>query len=164
MVPENFQRNEIYLLQLIFIPLTGTSDVLSLCGVLRITSTVACDMDLTKYPMDEQECMLDLESCELENLSSSTPVRSNCRYLLQTITATDRTGYSIRCLFCSSVLEGVYNMCLLVVLTDTMILFGHRRVFLGGHRLPLVRESETHPRAGQTGALPVHHHRLSLCH
>ncbi|KAM9243669.1 gamma-aminobutyric acid receptor subunit delta isoform 2-T2 [Dugong dugon] len=28
----------------------------------RITSTVACDMDLAKYPMDEQECMLDLES------------------------------------------------------------------------------------------------------
>ncbi|XP_056897130.1 gamma-aminobutyric acid receptor subunit delta isoform X2 [Takifugu flavidus] len=28
----------------------------------RITSTVACDMDLTKYPMDEQECRLDLES------------------------------------------------------------------------------------------------------
>lgn len=30
----------------------------------RITSTVACDMDLSKYPMDEQECMLDLESCK----------------------------------------------------------------------------------------------------
>uniref|UniRef100_F6TKF1 Gamma-aminobutyric acid (GABA) A receptor, delta n=1 Tax=Xenopus tropicalis TaxID=8364 RepID=F6TKF1_XENTR len=28
----------------------------------RITSTVSCDMDLTKYPMDEQECMLELES------------------------------------------------------------------------------------------------------
>ncbi|XP_063799124.1 gamma-aminobutyric acid receptor subunit delta isoform X2 [Pseudophryne corroboree] len=28
----------------------------------RITSIVSCDMDLTKYPMDEQECMLDLES------------------------------------------------------------------------------------------------------
>ncbi|XP_032251253.1 gamma-aminobutyric acid receptor subunit delta isoform X1 [Phoca vitulina] len=28
----------------------------------RITSTVACDMDLAKYPMDEQECMLHLES------------------------------------------------------------------------------------------------------
>nr|DBA16336.1 TPA: hypothetical protein GDO54_003739 [Pyxicephalus adspersus] len=28
----------------------------------RITSTVSCDMDLTKYPMDEQECLLDLES------------------------------------------------------------------------------------------------------
>ncbi|KAM4652118.1 gamma-aminobutyric acid receptor subunit delta [Discoglossus pictus] len=28
----------------------------------RITSTVSCDMDLTKYPMDDQECMLDLES------------------------------------------------------------------------------------------------------
>lgn len=34
---------------------------LCLCS---ITSTVACDMDLAKYPMDEQECMLDLESCE----------------------------------------------------------------------------------------------------
>ncbi|XP_034527921.1 gamma-aminobutyric acid receptor subunit delta [Ailuropoda melanoleuca] len=29
---------------------------------IRITSTVACDMDLAKYPMDEQECMLHLES------------------------------------------------------------------------------------------------------
>ncbi|XP_073512984.1 gamma-aminobutyric acid receptor subunit delta isoform X4 [Phyllobates terribilis] len=28
----------------------------------RITSTVSCDMDLTKYPLDEQECRLDLES------------------------------------------------------------------------------------------------------
>nr|XP_015093831.2 gamma-aminobutyric acid receptor subunit delta [Vicugna pacos] len=31
---------------------------------IRITSTVACDMDLAKYPMDEQECTLHLESCE----------------------------------------------------------------------------------------------------
>ncbi|KAG8505469.1 Gamma-aminobutyric acid receptor subunit delta [Galemys pyrenaicus] len=29
---------------------------------IRVTSTVACDMDLAKYPMDEQECMLHLES------------------------------------------------------------------------------------------------------
>ncbi|XP_057641606.1 gamma-aminobutyric acid receptor subunit delta isoform X2 [Chionomys nivalis] len=29
---------------------------------IRITSTVACDMDLAKYPMDEQECVLELES------------------------------------------------------------------------------------------------------
>lgn len=34
------------------------------CAASRITSTVACDMDLTKYPMDEQECRLDLESCK----------------------------------------------------------------------------------------------------
>ncbi|XP_048027217.1 gamma-aminobutyric acid type A receptor subunit zeta isoform X1 [Megalobrama amblycephala] len=29
---------------------------------LRITTTVACSMDLTKYPMDRQTCMLQLES------------------------------------------------------------------------------------------------------
>ncbi|XP_016072334.1 PREDICTED: gamma-aminobutyric acid receptor subunit delta [Miniopterus natalensis] len=29
---------------------------------IRITSTVSCDMDLAKYPMDEQECTLHLES------------------------------------------------------------------------------------------------------
>ncbi|XP_072012094.1 gamma-aminobutyric acid receptor subunit delta isoform X4 [Engystomops pustulosus] len=28
----------------------------------RITSILSCDMDLTKYPLDEQECRLDLES------------------------------------------------------------------------------------------------------
>lgn len=37
------------------------------CAASRITSTVACDMDLTKYPMDEQECRLDLESCKSSN-------------------------------------------------------------------------------------------------
>lgn len=41
-----------------------------LCAASRITSTVACDMDLTKYPMDEQECRLDLESCK--STSSNT--------------------------------------------------------------------------------------------
>uniref|UniRef100_A0A671PS80 Gamma-aminobutyric acid receptor subunit pi n=1 Tax=Sinocyclocheilus anshuiensis TaxID=1608454 RepID=A0A671PS80_9TELE len=29
---------------------------------LRITATVACNMDLTKYPMDRQDCTLQLES------------------------------------------------------------------------------------------------------
>lgn len=42
-------------------PPVGTSPA---CCPGRITSTVACDMDLAKYPMDEQECMLHLESCE----------------------------------------------------------------------------------------------------
>ncbi|ELK19600.1 Gamma-aminobutyric acid receptor subunit delta [Pteropus alecto] len=37
----------------------GTSPA---CCLDSITSTVACDMDLAKYPMDEQECMLHLES------------------------------------------------------------------------------------------------------
>lgn len=29
-----------------------------------ITATIACNMDLTKYPMDRQECTLQLESCK----------------------------------------------------------------------------------------------------
>lgn len=32
--------------------------------VRRITTTVACNMDLTKYPMDKQTCTLQLESCK----------------------------------------------------------------------------------------------------
>ncbi|NWI22221.1 GBRP protein, partial [Sula dactylatra] len=34
-----------------------------LCA-LRITTTVACSMGLTKYPMDKQTCTLQLESCK----------------------------------------------------------------------------------------------------
>lgn len=30
----------------------------------RVTTTVACSMDLTKYPMDKQTCTLQLESCK----------------------------------------------------------------------------------------------------
>lgn len=45
-------------------------NVYMLFAASRITSTVACDMDLTKYPMDEQECRLDLESCK--SMSSNT--------------------------------------------------------------------------------------------
>lgn len=44
-----------------------------LCAASRITSTVACDMDLTKYPMDEQECRLDLESCTSTSSHVSAP-------------------------------------------------------------------------------------------
>ncbi|NWW12229.1 GBRP protein, partial [Oreocharis arfaki] len=31
---------------------------------IRITTTVSCNMDLTKYPMDKQTCTLQLESCK----------------------------------------------------------------------------------------------------
>jgi len=34
------------------------------CVLCRITTTVACNMDLTKYPMDKQTCTLQLESCK----------------------------------------------------------------------------------------------------
>ena len=42
----------------------GHHDLTNPLCLYSITSTVACDMDLAKYPLDEQECMLDLESCE----------------------------------------------------------------------------------------------------
>lgn len=35
-----------------------------LCLHDSITATIACNMDLTKYPMDRQVCTLQLESCE----------------------------------------------------------------------------------------------------
>lgn len=92
----------------------------------RITSTVACDMDLTKYPMDEQECRLDLESCKFH-----------------------LWGWFLDFLPCY------------VVNTWPCI---RRRLLFRGHRVSLVGEPATHPRAGQTGALPVHHHRLSIWH
>ncbi|KAJ6668932.1 hypothetical protein lerEdw1_007741 [Lerista edwardsae] len=41
---------------------------------IRITATIACSMDLTKYPMDKQTCTLQLESCELGALLSSLAV------------------------------------------------------------------------------------------
>lgn len=93
--------------------------------IFRITSTVACDMDLTKYPMDEQECMLDLESCK--------SWKTTYTFLLN--------GH------------GVMSFCPIP-----------RRLLLRGHCVSLVGEPEAHPRPGQTGTLPVHHHRLSLCH
>ncbi|KAM7338117.1 hypothetical protein ACRRTK_004236 [Alexandromys fortis] len=40
----------------------GHRDLTSPLCLYSITSTVACDMDLAKYPIDEQECMLELES------------------------------------------------------------------------------------------------------
>ncbi|XP_027748593.1 gamma-aminobutyric acid receptor subunit beta-1-like [Empidonax traillii] len=32
---------------------------------LRITTTAACMMDLRRYPLDEQNCTLEIESCKL---------------------------------------------------------------------------------------------------
>lgn len=34
------------------------------CFAFRITTTAACMMDLRRYPLDEQNCTLEIESCE----------------------------------------------------------------------------------------------------
>lgn len=33
-------------------------------SVSRITTTAACMMDLRRYPLDEQNCTLEIESCK----------------------------------------------------------------------------------------------------
>lgn len=41
---------------------------ISLCflpSFYRITTTAACMMDLRRYPLDEQNCTLEIESCKL---------------------------------------------------------------------------------------------------
>lgn len=45
-------------------PFSNNNNQRSFVCVRRITTTVACNMDLTKYPMDKQTCTLQLESCE----------------------------------------------------------------------------------------------------
>lgn len=41
----------------------NTNGILSLF-FFRITTTAACMMDLRRYPLDEQNCTLEIESCE----------------------------------------------------------------------------------------------------
>lgn len=46
-----------------------------------ITATIACNMDLTKYPMDRQVCTLQLESCEYPWApTSSSTLHQVCRW------------------------------------------------------------------------------------
>jgi len=39
----------------------------------RITTTAACMMDLRRYPLDEQNCTLEIESCEWRGLMPPGP-------------------------------------------------------------------------------------------
>lgn len=41
-----------------------TRNFMSFYSVLRITTTAACMMDLRRYPLDEQNCTLEIESCK----------------------------------------------------------------------------------------------------
>uniref|UniRef100_A0A8C6HUJ4 Gamma-aminobutyric acid type A receptor subunit beta 2 n=1 Tax=Mus spicilegus TaxID=10103 RepID=A0A8C6HUJ4_MUSSI len=52
---------------------------------LRITTTAACMMDLRRYPLDEQNCTLEIESCSYPRLSLSFKLKRNIGYfILQT--------------------------------------------------------------------------------
>ncbi|KAF6130142.1 gamma-aminobutyric acid type A receptor subunit beta1 [Phyllostomus discolor] len=43
---------------------------------LRITTTAACMMDLRRYPLDEQNCTLEIESCEF--LGQGNEIKEGC--------------------------------------------------------------------------------------
>ncbi|KTF83287.1 hypothetical protein cypCar_00027597 [Cyprinus carpio] len=49
---------------------------------LRITTTVACNMDLTKYPMDRQTCTLQLESCNYPKLIFHFKLKRSILYFI----------------------------------------------------------------------------------
>ncbi|MGH0118943.1 UNVERIFIED_CONTAM: hypothetical protein FKN15_002731 [Acipenser sinensis] len=52
---------------------------------LRITTTAACMMDLRRYPLDEQNCTLEIESWAYPRLSLSFKLKRNIGYfILQT--------------------------------------------------------------------------------
>ncbi|XP_059373768.1 gamma-aminobutyric acid receptor subunit beta-1-like isoform X2 [Carassius carassius] len=52
---------------------------------LRITTTAACMMDLRRYPLDEQNCTLEIESWSYPRLSLSFKLKRNIGYfILQT--------------------------------------------------------------------------------
>ena len=66
----------------------------------RITTTAACMMDLRRYPLDEQNCTLEIESCEWPG---HTPGRRGRReYLRQT--DRERKGERVRAM--DRVMEG----------------------------------------------------------
>lgn len=48
-------------------------------SVCRITTTAACMMDLRRYPLDEQNCTLEIESCKYRSSRQPalTPTRSH---------------------------------------------------------------------------------------
>ncbi|KAK7893636.1 hypothetical protein WMY93_022788 [Mugilogobius chulae] len=51
----------------------------------EITTTAACMMDLRRYPLDEQNCTLEIESCAYPRLSLSFKLKRNIGYfILQT--------------------------------------------------------------------------------
>lgn len=41
----------------------------------RITTTAACMMDLRRYPLDEQNCTLEIESCKFEEVKAQAALR-----------------------------------------------------------------------------------------
>lgn len=41
----------------------------------RITTTAACMMDLRRYPLDEQNCTLEIESCKFKMVKREAPLR-----------------------------------------------------------------------------------------
>ncbi|RXN22104.1 gamma-aminobutyric acid receptor subunit pi-like protein [Labeo rohita] len=91
---------------------------------LRITATIACNMDLTKYPMDKQECTLQLESWGY-NLQDVVFYWTRGNDSVKGLDTLRLAQYSVESYY-TSVSEAVYETGVTTVLTMTTLMMGAR--------------------------------------
>ncbi|KAF3693687.1 Gamma-aminobutyric acid receptor subunit pi GABA(A) receptor subunit pi Precursor [Channa argus] len=91
---------------------------------LRITATIACNMDLTKYPMDRQVCTLQLESWGY-NLQDVVFYWTRGNDSVKGLDTLRLAQYSIESYY-TSVSEAVYETGVTTVLTMTTLMMGAR--------------------------------------
>ncbi|KAI4880140.1 hypothetical protein NFI96_009036 [Prochilodus magdalenae] len=91
---------------------------------LRITATIACNMDLTKYPMDRQVCTLQLESWGY-NLQDVVFYWTRGNDSVKGLDTLRLAQYSVESYY-TSVSEAVYETGVTTVLTMTTLMMGAR--------------------------------------
>ncbi|KAH0623634.1 hypothetical protein JD844_006594 [Phrynosoma platyrhinos] len=91
---------------------------------IRITTTVACSMDLTKYPMDKQTCTLQLESWGY-NINDVMFYWTRGNDSVRGLDTLRLAQYTVEDYY-TSVSEAVYETGVTTVLTMTTLMMGAR--------------------------------------
>ncbi|MBN3291261.1 GBRP protein, partial [Polypterus senegalus] len=91
---------------------------------LRITTTVACNMDLTKYPMDKQTCTLQLESWGY-NVNDVMFYWTRGNDSVSGLDTLRLAQYTVEDYY-TSVSEAIYETGVTTVLTMTTLMMGAR--------------------------------------
>ncbi|XP_061646678.1 gamma-aminobutyric acid receptor subunit pi isoform X2 [Phyllopteryx taeniolatus] len=91
---------------------------------LRITTTVACNMDLTKYPMDKQTCTLQLESWGY-NINDVMFYWTRGNESVSGLDTLQLAQYTVEDHY-TSVSEAIYETGVTTVLTMTTLMMGAR--------------------------------------